>query len=49
MTSAEAKSITSDIVSITTSYSIVAFSDGGAYYGTGYGSYFATSYDYTCG
>ena len=49
MTSTEGKSITSDIVAITGSWSIVAFYDGWAYRGSGYGGYFASSYDSGCG
>ena len=49
MSSTEGKSITSDIVAITGSWSIVAFSDGWAYKGPGYGATFSSSYDGTCG
>lgn len=52
MTSAEGKSIASDIVSFAnmiSAWAIIAFSDGGAYYGSGYGDYFGSSYGPGCG
>jgi hypothetical protein len=44
MTTAEGKSFTSDIAALTSSWSIICFSDGGAFVGSGYGAKFDSTY-----